>query len=397
MRVRLIATTTYWGVAVAACLLLPAGVTFARQSGTQVPVPAPPGAAKPAEAPSPPYVELWRQVVESKGEAVLAASASLVFVVTQNIEALARDDGHSVWLAPIASSIAPAVGEDRLFVASGTSLHAIDLEGGAALWASPAELGGAASRVGWHAGVAVAAVGSTVHAVRPNGTTAWRADVGAAVVAPFAEAAGVLYVATAAPGLVAIDLTSGAERWRTPLPTTPMSLTAHHDRVYFAGADGALYAYRQRRDDRPDWRFPLTGAVGQLAVDDRMVYCVLLDNTVRAFDSGSGNQRWSISLASRAASGPVRSDRAVAVPLTTGSLEIVETTDKGPVLRRTPPPPATASETGQAESGAKSPEPRQAAPVVRTKGAAATGDGKVVYLLTIGTDGRQTITAFVAK
>jgi len=169
-------------------------------------------------------------------------------------------------------------------------------------------------------------------------------------------------------------------RWRLPLPTTPVSLAAHRDRLYFGGKDGALYAYRQHSGDRTDWRFLLTAAVGGLAVDDRLVYSALVDNTVRAFDRVTGNQRWSVSLSTRAAAGPIRSESAVIVPLTTGALDVVDTSGKGASLRRKPE------------------EPSKAAPeVVRTKAATSAPDAKTFYLVTVGVDGRQVIRALALK
>jgi outer membrane protein assembly factor BamB len=153
-----------------------------------------------------------------------------------------------------------------------------------------------------------------------------RTVLGSEAVTRVAAHNGVLYVGLAEPALLAADATTGAVRWRIPLPARPQSLTASDDLLYLSADDTRIYFYRTTGD--PKWvkRRLLVATRGDPAVDDRFVYFTFQDNSVRAFDRKGGAEQWSKELGSRPKAGPMLLGPSVAVALETGA--IIELTAK---------------------------------------------------------------------
>jgi outer membrane protein assembly factor BamB len=156
----------------------------------------------------------------------------------------------------------------------------------------------------------------------------------------------------------------------------PGELAAAGDRFYFAADDGVVYAYKFEDED-PAWAFPVNvDGVGAPAIDDRCVYVAFLDNSVQAYQRGSGTRCWSTrTLKGRPAAGPLVAGAHLVIPLTTGELVVVGIKDG-----KTASPPDGAASSSQ--------------PAAATLQAiAASPDASSVYIVSVGGDQRRVLTA----
>src|SRR5262245_56892234 len=261
-------TTRYWGVIVGASLFLPLSAHGTAQTGQTVPTTPPAQTAPPTTgqttttpptgapteqtpavpakpAPPPPvpaFEEVWRQTIDSPGAPRLAATSAYVILAQSEsgISCRAAQDGHEVWRAALPTKLAPVIGGTLVFVVSNGGLHALDLATGSSRWVQ--EEVGEPAGLSWHENRLVAVTGQEIRAWLPDGRTAWRMDLGAQIVPPTAVDGDTIFAALADQRIVALDGASGATRWTLPLETTPHALVAKAGRLFFAGADDAIYA-----------------------------------------------------------------------------------------------------------------------------------------------------------
>jgi outer membrane protein assembly factor BamB len=363
-----VATTICCGVAIGLSLLLPQAAPSVGQVGPTVPAP-------PASVPA--YEVAWHKPIAAEGPLQLAIGTSHVFVADgrSRIAALSATDGHEAWSAPFPSDVRLAVGDGLVFVVSGGGLHALDEASGQVRWT--AELGGPTKGPTWSKGFVVASVDAGFVAVRTaDGSEVWRQHVGAAATHPVAIEQGRVFGALANRSLVVLDMLTGAIQRSMLLETDPGELVAAGDRLYFGGADAAVYSYRFDRDEQA-WRFDVrVKTAGAPTVDAQCVYVALFDNTVRAFDRKTGNMRWSGRLRARPVAGPLLAGAQVVVPLTSGELILLQTKDGKPVRQ-----PDAASAKGV------QPPPSAVQAIV------ASADAASVYVVSVGDDEKRTLTA----
>lgn len=272
----------------------------------------------------------------SKGAPRLSAGDSFYFLNSEvlGLTAYAADDGHEAWTSGHVSTLPSVPFGKHVAVASKGALIVLDQATGAVVWqvnvpGEPLSLFAFGDRVG-------VVVGKEILSWAGPGNPT-RTSLGAEAATRVVVRKGVLYVGLAEPALLAADATTGAVRWRIPLPARPQTLAASDDLLYLGAEDTRIYFYRTTGD--PKWvkRRLLVATRGDPAVDERFVYFTFQDNSIRAFDRKGGSEQWSKELGSRPKSGPMILGSTLAVALETGA--IVELTPKtGQILVPTEPP-----------------------------------------------------------
>ena len=339
------------------------------------------GSAQKPEAPPPPGTGLevlWEQPVSFSGATHVAAGASSVFVVSAEtgLSAFSPVDGRSLWSSSLTSALRPSVTGGQVAVVSNGSLHVLNLSNESQTPAWTADVGPTASAIFALHDRFGAVIAQEIRVWSPGGTSHWHTALPGMPVTKVASNSDALFVGvddpSAGPALVALDKTTGAIRWQLPLKSRPESLTATDDRLFFGGADAALYSVLTTGATSDDWRFPLLGAIGDPVADDRQVYFALRDNSVRAFERGGGSLRWDRPLVHRPLTGPMRIGSNLAIALADGAVVELLTKD-GSVI---------------------APKTTVTRPSVRLQAAALSPDATRVFTLTIAPSTLQKLSAW---
>jgi outer membrane protein assembly factor BamB len=217
--------------------------------------------------------------------------------------------GKLLWVAPVRSSLQPAVGSGLVFVVDDKTLIALRDDTGVAAWRTPLTETFVAAPI-WISDWLVGTTGSgSVLAFRStHGDLIWQRELGAPIRGSAAAASDRMYVSMEDGRVVALRIETGEPLWERRLGASPNDILALDDRLFVGSNDNYLYSMRAR-DGEVLWRWP-TGAdvVGRPVVDENRVYFVSLDNVLRALDRNSGNQRWKRVLGIRPTRGLVAAD-----------------------------------------------------------------------------------------
>ncbi len=277
----------------------------------------------------------WEQPLGAAPAGLVAGlDHAIVFASTDGVRAYDAREGQPAWALALPAVLAPATAGDQVFVAAGVQLHAIQERGGTARWIR--DLGAPAVALVAHADRVIAATARTLRAWSADGTPLWERAF-AADIQPGRLVAdlGAVYLVLADHTLVMSDAATGAPRWTRRLASAPRALAAAAGRLYFGGADRALYAYDERGSQA--WRFPRVDVLGAPAADAESVYAALWDNTVLAFAASNGHRRWRSDLPARPARGPMLAGESLLAPLAT-AVVLALPTETG--LATAPPAPA---------------------------------------------------------
>lgn len=340
------------------------------------PVPAPPPAATPAPS-AVVYESAWQKTIESDAALQIATGATHVFVTGSKagLTAFAAADGAEAWAKELPSETRLATGEGLVFVVSGGKLHALAEPSGAERWS--VALPGPTTGPVWSKGFVVFSSGPEIVAYRAaDGSEVWRAHVGVETTQPIVIESGRVLAVLASKTIVVLDLVTGSTLQRMLPDPGPGELAAAGDRFYFAADDGVVYAYKVTGEDRI-WAFEIhVNGVGAPVVDDRCVYVTFLDNSVQAFQRGSGNRCWSSrTLKGRPAAGPILAGSQLVIPLTNGELVVVGVKD---------------GKLADTSAGAAATSQPAAATL---QAVAASPDASSVYVVSVGGDQRRVLTA----
>jgi outer membrane protein assembly factor BamB len=237
-----------------------------------------------------------------------AFAGHLAFFPVDNHQVAAFDiqSGTPAWTAAGTPTSTPATGDGLLFLAEPDSITALRQDTGEQVWRLPFSEELAVPLV-WDNGWLVASdVSGNVLALRAtDGTLIWRAELGVRVHAAPALAADRVYVPLEDGRVVALDVTSGAQKWAHKLGGPPNEMLALDDRVYVGSDDNYFYCLMARNGEIA-WRWRTGGdVIGVPVIDQHRVYFVSRDNVLRGLDRHSGAQRWKRALPGRPTRGPV--------------------------------------------------------------------------------------------
>ena len=272
-----------------------------------------------AEAPAPPYREVWTSDVGLGGpRAGPAVARDVVVVVTERgVVALDPASGEPRWDAARAEGPAgpPAVAGDLVVHASGsgpaTAVVARTLIDGREVWRAfvDSEVGG--GLVAAHGLVyAATAAGELIALHAETGEEEWRSDVGGRLEATPAVADGLVLVASEEPStgvatVFALDAATGGDpEWRfaTPGPAVPASAPASADgRAVVATSDGVVRALNLDGGGEA-WSADVRAAVSTRQVPAASDPFVVADRLhLYALEPEGGEERWAFLLADLAA------------------------------------------------------------------------------------------------
>jgi outer membrane protein assembly factor BamB len=243
-----------------------------------------------ADGPAPPYREAWTEVVALGGPVSGPAVArnALVVVAARGVVALDPATGDLLWEMDRTEGPAgpPAIAGELVVHASGsdssTSVVARGLE---------------------------------------NGNEAWRAFVDADVPGGLVVADGLVYAATTAGEVVALEADTGQERWRSEvegrLEATPAVV---EDLVLVAGEVRqtgvvTVFALDAATGGRPQWQFSTSGPAlpaSAPASDGERAFVATSEGVLRALDLDGGGQVWTAEMRAAVSS---RQVPAAALPL----------------------------------------------------------------------------------
>jgi outer membrane protein assembly factor BamB len=246
------------------------------------------------------------------GAPVLAGSIVVVPLQTA-VVGHRLNDGQRIWTTELIAEQPLASDDERVYVAAGEALHALNATNGTVAW----RVGGTGkvaapplARAGW----VIAAIGGEVLALNANdGTVVWRKTVGSMEFRPALD--GDLLIVPAVDGRVlAINLEDGTERWTKMLDAEPTEPYVIGERVYLTTA-AKLFVTLRAGSGRVESRIQV-GALtkGHAASDEHHIYFAAMDNLLWATDRGDGAIEWRKPLQYRPAGGPVLLEGVVIVP-----------------------------------------------------------------------------------
>ena len=266
---------------------------------------APPVAAEKGP-PGLPGAARWTVEISTRPSSPPVIGAAHVFIALQSgiVAAHRLADGAQAWHVELRADQPLAVDGQRLFVAAGEAIHALNAADGLVV-AWRAQSGTLTAPLLAYEGWIIAASEGHLAAYRADdGTLVWKQPSG-----PQRTRATILgdrlYVPLDDGKLQSLDLKTGLLRWERRFRGAPGETLAFGDRVYVGSAD-KMFSSRDADDGEVEWSFR-RGAPprGRPAADDARVYVTGMDNMVRAFDRANGAMLWHPSVPFRPTTGPV--------------------------------------------------------------------------------------------
>ncbi|MEO5895505.1 MAG: PQQ-binding-like beta-propeller repeat protein [Vicinamibacterales bacterium] len=252
----------------------------------------------------PPAATLWTVPIPAAPMHPPLIRGSRIFVTTLPGLLAAHDlrDGHELWRVTLTASQQVAADDERVYVAAGEELHALDAATGAVAWRIPTGTLTAppVAEGGW---VIVSPARRTTALRAADGTVVWSREN--ALQRDRATLAGDVVILPLRTGVVqALEITTGATRWERAVGGFPAESLVVGERVY-VGATNKVFYCLKLASGAIEWPIRVGAEIrGTAAGDDDRVYFAALDNVVRAVDRISGTQRWQMGLPFRPLSGP---------------------------------------------------------------------------------------------
>ena len=339
-------TARYGGWALLAGLLI--GQAAPAVAQPPAPRPATPATAAPPPptpaAPAVPGFELLTggaldvRWITADGEVVAAPPAldeatAYVPLKRGQLVAYDLDSGRIRWAADAETAWAPAVGDDRVYLAMSGGVRAYDASSGRVLWQRTLPAPAAAPPY-WDTGwLIVSLEGGDLAAFRAaDGELVWQAPLGSVAQSAPVPALAALYLGLADGRVVSLDLASGRTLWTRPLEGTATGILALDDQLVVGTTARAVHSL-SLTSGRSRWRWRVGGAaVGAAAADDRSIFFVAFDHLLRAVDRGSGNLRWRRALPHRPAGSPLLAGNLVLVPSLSTEIAAYDAASGAPAL-----------------------------------------------------------------
>lgn len=300
--------------------------TVARDLPTTAQAPVPPIPGQPAVASHfQPLVERWSVQLPAPSVGPPLISGDIVAVALQpsGIVAFRGLDGSPVWKTDLATDRPIVLDEERLYVVSGESVHALSISKGDELWQQ--NTGALSAPLLVQSGWVVAISPGSIAAYRAaDGTVLWRRQIGTVEHRPAIDG-DVLFVPLLEREMSALNLQTGEQLWSKPLEGEPGEPLAVGGKVYLGVRDKKFYTMNAATGDLESPIRVGAGPRGTPAVDDDHIYVVALDNIVRAYDRGDRALEWNKGVKYRPLGGPVLLSGTVMVP---GPVSVI------PVYRR---------------------------------------------------------------
>ncbi len=254
-------------------------------------------------------IERWQTKLGATASASPLVADGLLIVgdSTGTVHALDTDDGSARWTqatdGPI-SGAAARIGDVAIVGTTSGTGYAIDLSTGSIRWSTP--LGGSISTsVAVADGTAYVGAGRNLSAVAvSDGRIRWQEAVSASgrIGTPTA-AGGLVFAATgldaddpSVHGIVALDVSNGAARWRFESPTRAVVYTPAvvDGRAYIVGEDGRVVAL-----DAASGALQWVAATDQVdeavpAVANGQVFVAGNGGAMNALDASTGALRWTV-------------------------------------------------------------------------------------------------------
>ena len=234
-------------------------------------------------------------------------------------------DGHELWREPVLPDQAVVVSGERVFVAAGEAVQALQVADRAVVWRTPTGTATAPLIVkdGW---VVVATAKGTFALRESDGSIVWQREA-----PPQRERAAIdgntLIVPLADGRLQALDLATGATKWERPFGaflTEPLVLG---ERIYIGATNKVFYCVKSSNGEEA-WKWDVGSAIrGRAATDGRRVYYVALDNVIRAVDAGSGALKWQQGVRFRPFGGPTVAGGSIFIAGPTPVVRILHAAD----------------------------------------------------------------------
>jgi hypothetical protein len=263
-----------------------------------------PASARTAQASQPATpAPAWEIDVDPAVVLQVVAGRTAVHVASDSlVRAHSIEDGAVLWTRQAGSGVRLHWGADRVLLIESGVVLALDAASGAEVWTDGLPGGEALATVA--DGILAVGAGTGVFLFNAaDGTRISSAGLDAPLLLPPVLSGTHIVVAMQNGALAGIDRETGRRIWSGPsLATAIDGLAAYDGRVYASGRDGNLYCLLAR-NGKIAWTYSLYARFsGAASVGDDLVYVALFDNTVQAFDRGTGTRRWSQPLPGRPAS-----------------------------------------------------------------------------------------------
>lgn len=260
-----------------------------------------------------PLQPAWSLTLAAPPAAGGAMDGERIYVPVQpdQILALDRQTGRTVWAATVITRWTPVVAGRVLIVASSDSVHALDAVSGERVWMAPRTASG---QLVFAEGLVIVPEepGQLFAIAAATGAPVWTAKLGGT---PGSIALGAGYGAAYAVvddgRVMALSLADGRIRWDIPLAGAVGAPALGRDRVVVATAS-EFVAFDAR--GKRQWLWNRGGKPVGAAASGDLVFLTLLDNSIRAVNRSDGHQRWRKTLPTRPQHAPIAANRLVVVP-----------------------------------------------------------------------------------
>ncbi|MGH9370177.1 MAG: PQQ-binding-like beta-propeller repeat protein [Vicinamibacterales bacterium] len=243
--------------------------------------------------------------------APVVAGSSVVLPLESEVSAHRLSDGERIWKTALTAEHPLTADAERVYVATGDALQALDALTGTPAWSVPAVLTAPPLA---HAGWVLAASAGDLLAIRASdGEVMWRKHIGPVEFQPALD--GELMIVPVTDGrVVALDLRDGTVRWEEHLGSAPTAPFVIGGRVY-VGTEHKTFFTLHASSGREASRRAIGALVrGRAVADDRHIYFAAMDNLLWAVDRADGAIEWRKGLKYRPAGGPMLLGGVVVVP-----------------------------------------------------------------------------------